>query len=387
MNDKDAAATTPSGNSGGETANRRLSVCVWKSAHVYIDIDPDSMTALYSLMQQMYRTNERFVLCCEVDDRGQITALFDNLRNQSFRDTITFYPKTCDSFFRNEIPFPMLVKKLRYCGVQEIDMDRSYDHQHVDFPYLREIMLTEEPQHFFSSSWFKDKDFPTFDTLDLRNFINTEKDLMHIQSLDSRFAKRVRHLRLFRFDLGTLSLETLSRFPNLHTLHLPRIDIDFLAAYVERGDAVPLDSLCRLNFGYYGSADIQEFIETVPSGKQILLQFLKIFHCVVTLNYNYFLVDPDIRYALIVNRVGRRLVESSGHGGGRTSHGTDNNKSKESLPCSVWPLVLKRAQSTRKGIPDLSKSETITGLYYLLREGPVLYYRGPRGQTGKRKRN
>jgi hypothetical protein len=85
--------------------------------------------------------------------------------------------------------------------------------------------------------------------------------------------------------------------------------------------------------------------------------------------------DPDFRYALVKNLVGRRIVER-GSGGG----------SSRCLPLSAWPIVLKRAQfqdrprlfrrrfrfSQGESQGESGASLVATGIYYLLREGSAL---------------
>lgn len=102
--------------------------------------------------------------------------------------------------------------------------------------------------------------------------------------------------------------------------------------------------------------------------------------------------DPSLCYVLITNHMGRRLLENCSHdddndvGSGKTSryHGTVINKSR--LPDSVWPLALREStlpyynSQERYGF-EITESPTYnttcgnseaTGIYYPLREGPVL---------------
>jgi len=78
----------------------------------------------------------------------------------------------------------------------------------------------------------------------------------------------------------------------------------------------------------------------------------------------------DVEYALRINHAGRRLVEGS--------------HVATSLPRSIWPIVLERV------IKKSYRDDPFTGLYYLLRHGPVLQWMEKRRTISnvlKRKRN
>ena len=75
---------------------------------------------------------------------------------------------------------------------------------------------------------------------------------------------------------------------------------------------------------------------------------------------------PDIEHLLRINHAGRVLVEG-GIG-------------KQPIPICLWPIVLERAfeKSTHVYGEDFrhNKRTNPTGLFYLIRNGPVLQYRG-----------
>jgi len=79
---------------------------------------------------------------------------------------------------------------------------------------------------------------------------------------------------------------------------------------------------------------------------------------------------PKIQYEMILNHAGRRLVDSD-----------DSSSSGLDLPLSVWPLVLERCTKP----PWWTRSHSATGLYYLLRESPVMFM--GRDETKKKKKN
>jgi len=79
---------------------------------------------------------------------------------------------------------------------------------------------------------------------------------------------------------------------------------------------------------------------------------------------------PKIQYEMILNHSGRRLVDSD-----------NDSTSSLDLPLSVWPLVLERCTKP----PWWTRSHSATGLYYLLRESPVMFM--GRDETKKKKKN
>ena len=113
-----------------------------------------------------------------------------------------------------------------------------------------------------------------------------------------------------------------------------------------------------------GDNVISDNVMDNPKEKAALLGLLKSVNSIYNLGNSYY--DSDVEYALLINHAGRRIVEGSGgDSGGR------------SLPLSVWPTILERACSKSPNSYDHRPS----GLYYLLRNGPVLFGRPDLGST------
>lgn len=84
------------------------------------------------------------------------------------------------------------------------------------------------------------------------------------------------------------------------------------------------------------------------------------------------LYKSGIESALRINHAGRCLMEVDGN----------NDDNGRSIPLSLWPTLLERsyAKSGQNGIyqyccEEQKLNKNATGLYYLLREGPVLISR------------
>ena len=126
-----------------------------------------------------------------------------------------------------------------------------------------------------------------------------------------------------------------------------------------------------------GDNVISDNVMDNPKEKAALLGLLKSVNSIYDLGDSYY--DSDVEYALLINHAGRRIVEGSGgDSGGR------------SLPLSVWPTILERAcnKSPPPTIFERASSKSPikrhicpTGLYYLLRNGPVLFGRPDLGST------
>jgi len=95
------------------------------------------------------------------------------------------------------------------------------------------------------------------------------------------------------------------------------------------------------------------------AAKATILSFLQTFNRIHCLGYwNY---DPDIEYALRMNRARQALLLGGG------------SSSRSRIPLLVWPTVLewayeKSADIYRYGMGEKSTTE----LYHLLRDGPAL---------------
>lgn len=129
-----------------------------------------------------------------------------------------------------------------------------------------------------------------------------------------------------------------------------------------------------------------------------LVRFLKYFKNVYILNFVDAVFEfPELGYALTKNGVGRRLIEGydcnnddSEAGGSNRKIGTNRDTSPH-LPASVWPILLERAQSKvnpfhRDIVRYHRGTEHIaSGVYYLLREGPVLLEHHNLSKSGRKK--
>ena len=79
--------------------------------------------------------------------------------------------------------------------------------------------------------------------------------------------------------------------------------------------------------------------------------------------------------------MGRRIIVNNGGNGGNGGSQNDgnNNTSRSTVPLSLWPTIIKRAQEKSEEVyyaPTKLDTETITknatGIYYLLHGGPIL---------------
>jgi len=110
-----------------------------------------------------------------------------------------------------------------------------------------------------------------------------------------------------------------------------------------------------------------------PKEKAAILSLLETFNTISNLGFIGSKVHAysDVEYALRINHAGRRIVEGS--------------HDATLLPPSVWPIALERVYE------ESYRDDPFTGLYYLLRHGPVLQWMGKQrriiSNVLKRKRN
>jgi len=171
--------------------------------------------------------------------------------------------------------------------------------------------------------------------------------------------------------LETLFFDIVPKLSNVKKLIFHTVfDISTFKAFADRirsdkERTIP-KSLSKVHF--YWRSGQQESTDHDPSTKAALLKFLDTFDAVEQLvlwngvgiwkkiDYGH-----DLKYSLVRNRVGRRLLKNDG-------------TTKSCLPLSVWPLVLEKAQKMFFYEPHSSSNsdDMITGMYYLLRQGPAL---------------
>jgi hypothetical protein len=183
------------------------------------------------------------------------------------------------------------------------------------------------------------------------------------------------HCQMKDHHLETLFFQIVPRFPNLNKMEFLGSTLKIMSFKVI-ADRIRSEKSClSLNkslrcvrfFGYYSSEELVQINED-PGIKGALLTFLQSY---VTIDHidipRGIKIYPEWEYALIRNMVGRRILRESGVW-------SDGNGSS-SLPLSIWPLVLQRAQEKCDKKFTCQQSRTsakATGIYYLLREGPAL---------------
>lgn len=185
--------------------------------------------------------------------------------------------------------------------------------------------------------------------------------------------------------LEILLLQLLPKFPNFHRLAFHKTSsIESFKELAERirsdNSLIISKSLRQVRF----EKPFQD-IASDPDLTAAILTFLKAF---VTVDYISFhprcveKIDPEFKYVLLTNMIGRRLLE------GNSAKGDDRSGNSR-LPLSIWPIILQRAQfkidesilfnenaafwSVLVDHPQWRKnSAKATGIYYLLREGTAL---------------
>jgi hypothetical protein len=183
-----------------------------------------------------------------------------------------------------------------------------------------------------------------------------------LQTIELHNCKRMkgRHLEPFLFDI-------IPRLPNLQKLYIAEdLIVVFLKVVANR---LRTDKSCRISkslreVAIYGR--IEQIADSdEPAAQTDLLTFLETFVAVDSFGCFYrnfeeeLYWDNSVRHALIINMAGRRLLKGN---------------VLERVPLSLWPVVLQRFQRRADGrfpLPYAPMAKA-TGLYYLLREGPVL---------------
>jgi len=227
---------------------------------------------------------------------------------------------------------------------------------------------------------------PAVDDLELEfsnpGDMNAILDLLGSIELEKLQCMRFKGSKMNGEQLANFVLKIAPRFPNLEALYFGDCcaitDFRDLSKRLRNGESRALSkSLKRLQMKLLES--------TNPVSKENMLTLLKFFTTIEHIDFGYGSIgedlrtDPDVRYALVKNLVGRQILRG---GGSR-------------LPLSAWPIVLHRAQNIDRSMfgewnfPDvrlhgrfghspgespeeLRSSLVATGIYYLLREGSAL---------------
>lgn len=160
-------------------------------------------------------------------------------------------------------------------------------------------------------------------------------------------------------QLETFLFDVLPNFPMVSSLDLGWNNIRTFRYIVQRLDnsndsrLVYKSVLSSLNLV---SNPIEVCLSQNSEERANICRFLRAFSTIGILDGNF----PGRRYIereLALNRAGRRLIEGSG--------------SDHPIPLSMWPTVLSR----RLHLPVVRKLVDVTGLFYMLRNGPVLLNR------------
>jgi len=189
------------------------------------------------------------------------------------------------------------------------------------------------------------------DTDAFLNFLGSI-EIETLQSIDFLHSSGINGEQLAKF-----MLEIVPRFPNLAKLCFSDCctitDFQVLSDRLQSGQSRAISNSLSLRIHFDARNTHSDFM----AHKKDMLNLLKFFPTIESIHLygacNLFTkVDPDWRYAVVKNSVGRRIFR----GGGSSR-----------LPLSVWPIVLERAQRKVSGA-----SLAATGIYYLLRKGSAL---------------
>eukprot|EP00531_Pseudo-nitzschia_arenysensis_P004124 CAMPEP_0116144598 /NCGR_PEP_ID=MMETSP0329-20121206/16096_1 /TAXON_ID=697910 /ORGANISM="Pseudo-nitzschia arenysensis, Strain B593" /LENGTH=481 /DNA_ID=CAMNT_0003640049 /DNA_START=125 /DNA_END=1570 /DNA_ORIENTATION=- len=179
-------------------------------------------------------------------------------------------------------------------------------------------------------------------------------------------------LNLTGQNVNCLHLKEISLLPQLQELKMVWKRESLMAiAHQIRSDDLPLvskilRSVHFLRHEHWEENELDRDLQD-PETKAALKTFLDFFITIDTVRFpdesaetslpSSFAANSDWQHSLIKNNVGRRIIER-----GRV-HDTGD---ESNIPLSVWPKILERAQKVT------DERLNATGIYYLLREGPVL---------------
>lgn len=229
------------------------------------------------------------------------------------------------------------------------------------------------------------------------NFATDKHGRISILHLEPRGAipsiiHRLEHLQKLYITGQTvkaLPIKELCSIPRLLEL---KMDFDIMSLKViadQISDQIPSEepfaaskSLRRLMF--VGSENWEKVYEDSET-KAALQTILDFFITIDTVRINRYDANTsckeDWEYALLKNKVGRRILEEKGY--------SNDGDESSSLPLSIWPTMLERAQMETgeesktvycndelpRAQQETNERAKATGIYYLLREGPVLFTR------------
>jgi hypothetical protein len=214
---------------------------------------------------------------------------------------------------------------------------------------------------------------PSVECLDLYSHSHDQFDTL-LNLLESVEMEKLQYINFCESDISgeqwaKLMLDVVPRFPHLEELHISSFSVTDFRVISDRLRSdkswVTSKSLRRLSM-QFPALQTEE-----PNFKADILTLPKFFPNVDDiewLRYAAFCMDPDWRYAMVKNRVGRRIVR---RGGGSSR-----------LPLAAWPIVLQRAQrkvwnsnfccSLLVHSEESTACLVVTGIYYLLRKGSAL---------------
>ena len=252
----------------------------------------------------------------------------------------------------------------------------------VKFPRLKSLSLCGPPSFRMLYSCVALEHIALFfvDDSDIDVILET------LQTSDFSFGETLRsieftggHCRMKDHHLETFLFDVVPRFPNLEKMEFLGSTLD-IRSFKVVADRIRKEKLCiRSNesvrsvrfFGQYGLEELDE-INRDPGIKEGILTFLRTYLAVERVDFPRGIeIQPEWEYALITNMVGQRLLEGGAFGG--------NKDGSSVLPLAIWPEVLDRAQQKCNKTYLCHHCRTraqATGIYYLLREGPVLVGRG-----------
>ena len=212
--------------------------------------------------------------------------------------------------------------------------------------------------------------------LGLGNKEDSDRVLRSLQNDDYCFRHSLKLLdfqccQLKEEGLETLLFDVLPRFPILRELEVFHSEIESLRAIESRikqsNYAIPENRLRKLDF--YMNPVIEKLNDD-PKEKYAFMTILNTFN---EISYVKFWCDeygPDIEYLLRINHAGRKFIY--GEGDGETT-----KKPVKTIQPGLWPKILERAYEKSDTIVSGSntfdgRKKCSTGIFYLLRNGPIL---------------